>query len=60
MLVYAPLEIIGHAKIECAVFLARKQIDVNRPSLPPVVMDSGLDASRRPGMTKDRAIVARL
>src|SRR6185312_16104159 len=40
------------AKIERAVLLAGKEIDVIGHEAA-VVMDSGLAASRRPGMTKD-------
>jgi hypothetical protein len=58
MFVHSPHDIVCHTKIERAVLLARKEIDRrNRPSLPPVVMDSGLDASRRPGMTTDSSRV---
>ena len=46
-------EIVRHAKIERAVLLAGKEIDVIGHQAA-VVMDSGLAASRRPGMTKER------
>jgi len=62
VLIYPANEIIGDAEIECAVFSAREQINVERHRSTSGVMDSGLRL-RRPrndGCCYGRAYVSML